>query len=227
MRAPIALTRTLAVTRYLMADLLRSQRFVLPLLVYVAAVAVLMGGDPGPPPQPWAASVGLLYPISAWLAITVSNAEEPVGRQVTVAASGGWPRLQAGVMITCLVGDMVLLACAVLRPLVPLGGVSYPYSSRMVLVGVLAHVAAAGTGTALGIALGRPLIGRIGWSAVLIGLTVLATITQPWLPPVGAAILTLNGSAPSLSVLTLYAALGLLLSGMAGWLTVIVERRYS
>ncbi len=210
-----------------MADLLRSQRFLVPLLAYLAAVAVLMGGGPGPPPQPWAASAGLLYPISAWLAITVSNTEESVGRQATVAASGGWWRLQAGVLLTCLVGDAVLMACAVLRPLVPLGSVSYAYSARMVLVGVLVHVAAAGTGTALGLVFGRPRVSRIGWSAVLIGLTVLATITQPWLPPVGVSIVTLNGPEPSLSVLTMSAVLGLLLSGMALWLVTVAERRYN
>ncbi|HEY3895417.1 MAG TPA: hypothetical protein VGL88_08630, partial [Pseudonocardiaceae bacterium] len=66
-----------AVARYLRADLLRSQRFIVPVVVYLGLLAVLFGGDPGPPPVPWAASTLALYPVSAWLAITTANTEDP------------------------------------------------------------------------------------------------------------------------------------------------------
>ena len=61
--------RTLAVARFLAADVLRSQRYLLPLLVYAAVLGVLFGNDPGPPPGPWAASALALYPLAAWFAV--------------------------------------------------------------------------------------------------------------------------------------------------------------
>jgi hypothetical protein len=72
--------------RYLGSDLLRSQRFLLPVLLYVLLLAPLFGGDPGPPPQLWTVTAVVLYPVSCWLAVTVANTEDPVQRQVTVAA---------------------------------------------------------------------------------------------------------------------------------------------
>ncbi|WP_051342480.1 hypothetical protein [Pseudonocardia spinosispora] len=213
---PLVTSRAaLAVSRYLAADLLRSQRFLLPVLAYLTVVMVLMGGDPGPPPQLWGASVGLLYPISAWLTIVVANAEDPSARHVTVTAAGGWLRVQIGVLITCLGADLILLAAAVLRPLLPLGGTPYPYTPRMLLIGALAHLAAAGAGTALGLLFGPPIVARIGWSAVATGLAVLMTVTQPWLPPVGTAIRTLEQPHQPLLGLALGAAFSVLIAGLA------------
>lgn len=61
----------------------------------------------------------------------------------------------------------------------------------VVATGVLAHLAAASTGTALGLLCARPLVPRIGWSLLIGVLVVIATAVQPWLPPVGASIAVL------------------------------------
>lgn len=215
---------TTVVARYLGADLLRSQRFIIPVFVYLAVTAVLLGGDPGPPPTPWAATTLVLYPVSAWLAITTVNAEDPVQRQVTVAAAGGWARVCVGILVTCLAGDGVLVAFSVLRPLIPVATTPYHYPAALLLAGALAHVAGSTTGTAVGLLCTRPLINRLGWSLMSAVTIVLLTATAPWLPPVGAAAEALSTPNPPWATLAACATLGVLLAGLACVVTILVSR---
>lgn len=44
--------RTPAVAGYLAADMLHSQRYLIPLLLHAIVIGILLGGVPGPPPGP-------------------------------------------------------------------------------------------------------------------------------------------------------------------------------
>ncbi|GAA5126408.1 hypothetical protein [Pseudonocardia adelaidensis] len=207
------LARTLAVARYLTADVARSQRFLLPLLAHGAVLAVLFGGDPGPPPGPWAASALAVYPAAAWLAVVVANTEAAEQRAVTIASAGGPSRVTAATLLVALVGGLVLAALSVLVPAL----VSrYPYPPPVLLAGALAHVACAATGTALGLLVARPVVARIGWSFCIGVAVVMVTAVQPWLPPVGSAVEALvSGGLPLVE-----AALGVGLvvaAGLVSW----------
>jgi len=57
-------TTTAAVARYLLADVVHSQRVILPFVVQVGVLAVLFGGDPGPLPAPWGVSCLAAYPVA-------------------------------------------------------------------------------------------------------------------------------------------------------------------
>jgi hypothetical protein len=212
----------IGLVRYLGSDLLRSQRFLLPMLLYVGLLAPLLGGDPGPSPQLWTFTALVLCPVSCWLAVTVANTEDPVQRQVTIAAAGGPTRVAVGVLVTCLLADAVLVAIAMCWPMLTS---SYAFSTQTVMAGVLAHVAVAGTGTAAGLLCARPVLHGIGWSAVVGGGTVFIAVTQNWLPPVGLAVRSLNESPVPTSTLALQAVLGLTLSAAATALTVVVHNR--
>jgi hypothetical protein len=184
-----------AVARYLTADVLRSQRFLLPVVVYGAVLAVLYGGDPGPPPASWAASALVLYPVTAWLAFVVANTEDPVQRTVTVAAAGGHGAVVAGTLVVALAGDVLLVAASVLVPVLV---TAYPHPPALVLLGLAGHLACAVTGTAVGLLCARPLVTRVGWSLCLGSLVVLLTAVWPELPPVGTSVraLTTDDVAP-------------------------------
>ncbi|MGH3671503.1 MAG: hypothetical protein ACRDSH_12835 [Pseudonocardiaceae bacterium] len=216
---------TIAVVRYLSADLLRSQRFIVPLLTYGVLLAVLFGGNPGPPPAPWAASTLALYPISAWLAITTANTEDPTQRHITIAATGGWLPVAGGVLLTCLLGDLTLVAISVLWPLIPIITVTYPYPAQVLLAGALAHLTSATTGTAIGLLCARPLITRFGWTILTTLIVLLVTAVQPWLPPVGTAVKALTDTSIPIGHLALDTALGLALAGIACTVTIIVSHR--
>jgi hypothetical protein len=176
-----------AVARYLLADALRSQRVIIPIVLQIAVLAVLFGGDPGPLPTPWAVSCLTAYPVAAWLALTIANTEDPIQRTVTIAAAGGPGPVATGTLLVALLGDLVLTVLSVGW------GVAAGHGAppAVVATGVLAHLAAAGTGTALGLLCARPLVPRIGWSLLIGVLVVIATAVQPWLPPVGASIAVL------------------------------------
>ncbi|MEU7816155.1 hypothetical protein [Pseudonocardia sp. NPDC049154] len=210
-----------AVARYLLADAVRSQRAVLPVVLQVAVLAVLFGGDPGRLPEPWGASVLTLYPVAAWLALTVAHTEDPVQRGVTVAAAGGFGPVAAGTLLVALAGDIGLAVLSVAWPLV-----ATPYSAppAVVVTGLLAHLAAGATGTAVGLLCARPWIRRIGRSLLVGAVVVIATAVQPWLPPVGSAVHALErGAGPGAFVLPVVLALGLAV--LVAWAGVVRARR--
>lgn len=212
----------IALVRYLGSDLLRSQRFVLPVFLYVLVLAPLLNGDPGPPPELWVLTAVVLYPVSCWLAVTVANTEDPVQRHVTVAAAGGPGRVAAGVLLTCLLADLVLVAIAVGWPVLSTG---YAFPARTVAAGVFANVAVATTGTAVGLLCARPVMHSVGWSVVVAGGTLFATGAQPWLPPIGLAFRQLSDSPVATVGLGLQAALGLALAVLAAGATVLAHNR--
>jgi hypothetical protein len=211
--------RTWACARYLGADVLRSQRVLLPVILYAGVLAVLFGGDPGPLPAPWAASALCLYPVAAWLALVVANTEEQPARHVTVVAAGGPARVVGATLAVALAVDALLVVAATLLPI----AVShYPVPDGAPVAGLCVHAAAAATGTAIGLLVARPLVHRIGWSFCLGAVAVTVTGVQPWLPPVGAAIraLTAGGPPPWAP-----AVLGVVLAGAAAVVVWAVESR--
>jgi len=188
------MVRTVACARLLTADVLRSQRVLLPVILYAGVLAVLYGGDPGPLPAPWAASALILYPVATWLALVVANSEEPPTRLVTVAAAGGTGRVVAATLAVVLAADVLLSAAATVAPLLL---TRYPAPPDGFALGFCTHLAAAATGTAIGLLVARPLITRIGWSFCIAAVAVTATAVQPWLPPVGTAVHAVtNGADP-------------------------------
>jgi hypothetical protein len=215
----VAASRVLAVTRYLLALLVDSQRYLLPVLLALAVLGVLFGGDPGPPPTPWAASALAMYPLAAWLALIVANVEDPVQRTVTVAAAGGRAAVAAATLLIAMAGDLVLVVLAVFGPVLL---TRYTYPPATIVLGLLAHVACTTAGTAVGLLCARPVVRRIGWSFALAVPVIVVTAVQPWLPPVGTAVKALSsaGDPPLPS-----AVLGVVLAGLAAFVAWWVDTR--
>ena len=211
--------RTLAVARYVAADVVRSERVLIPVVVYGVVLAVLLSDSVGRPPGVWPATALALYPTAAWLTLVVANHQSPAQRLVTMAAAGGPVRLVTGTVLVALAADAVLVLVSVVVPVVRAAD---PYPTEAVLSGVLVHVAAATTGTAIGVLFARPLVTRIGWSFLLAVISVVTvTAVQPWLPPVGSAVRALTSDAPPLGE----ALLGLLLVAAAAAMAVAADRR--
>lgn len=206
----------IGLVRYFCSDLLRSHRFLLPVFLYVLVLAPLFNGDPGPPPRLWVVTAVVLYPVSCWLAVTVANTEDPVQRHVTIAAAGGPGRVAAGVVLTCLLGDLVLVAVAIGWPMLSTG---YAFPAPAVAAGTFANIAVAATGTAVGLLCARPVITSAGWSAVVAAAALFVTGATPWLPPVGLAFRELGTEPVSTVGLGLHAAFGLALAGLAAGAT--------
>ncbi|MBW4717627.1 hypothetical protein [Saccharothrix obliqua] len=168
--------------RYLLADVLRGQRFLPPLLVYGAVLAMFNAGDAGPPLSAYAGSCAFLYPAAVWLTVVIATSEDPVRRAVTVVAAGGWGRAQAAVtLLSCLAVTAVALAAAVVPPLVQ----PRPYPVAVVVLGFAALLVCGLTGVGVGVLCARPVITRHGWSALTAAALAVAAFLFGQVPPIG------------------------------------------
>ncbi|WP_328301419.1 ABC transporter [Streptomyces sp. NBC_00435] len=156
-----------ALLRYQAALLLRSQRWLAPVLLYAAFLAVgIRPGDPVLDSLGYAAAG--LVPVTAWL-VRICVTAEPDAARDCVAAAAGPVRVHAAALLTALAGALaaggasalaVLLLCD--RGGVPAGDAG--------LAGALAVAACALTGGAVGALGSRPLLGRPGFAVLATGL---------------------------------------------------------
>jgi hypothetical protein len=187
----------LALLRYLAADVLRSHRYFPPAFLYLLVAGIFDArGDAGSALNAYGASALVLYPLGAWLAVAVANAEDDTQRHITATAAGGW---------TKLVGAVSLLASAGLVPLVlvstiwPAITAARPYHFDELAVGFAAQMACGLTGVAVGVPLGRPMLRKIGWSMLAIAAVVVLTYQFGRIPPVGSMVGLLSNTPPTMA----------------------------
>lgn len=175
-----------ALIRYQAALLLRSQRWLAPLLLYGAFLGV--GVRSG---QPVLDSLGYtaagLLPVTAWFVQICATQEPPAARTVVAAAVGGQPRAHLAALLTAL-GSAGLLGAAatavvllISEPASTDHTVEVPLPSAG-LAGLLATACCALLGAAVGALCTRPLLHRRGWSiaaTVLAALLALVTSGSP------------------------------------------------
>ncbi|MGW1776040.1 ABC transporter [Streptomyces sp. NPDC002104] len=152
-----------ALVRYQAALLLRSQRWLAPLLLYAAFLAVgVRPGDPVLDSLGYAAAG--LVPVTAWLVRICVTAEPDAARDCAAAAAGP-VRVHAAALLTALAGALaaggagalaVLLLCD--RTGVRAGAAAF--------AGALAVGACALTGGAVGALGSRPLLRRPGYAVL-------------------------------------------------------------
>lgn len=219
--------RLVATVRFLVADLVRDQRVVIPVLLHLAVLGVVVGGDHTRAPGPWTASVLLLYPVTAWIGLTTAHLEEPDQRRVTTAAAGGPAVVTLATVVAALAVAAVPVVAGVLLPVLvnPAG-----FPGATLAAAALAHLAVACSGLALGTVCAPPVVARVGWSFALVTVVVLTTVGATWLPPVGVAADAVASASPdhvtsTLPALGATAALAVLLLGVAGLVSWAVARR--
>ncbi|MFI8511756.1 ABC transporter [Streptomyces sp. NPDC085460] len=164
-----------ALLRYHSALFLRSQRWLAPLLLYAAVVAV--GVRPG---DPVLGSLGIaaagLLPVSAWAA-RICLTREPAAARAVTAAAGGRSRAHLAALVTGP-GWSVLAGAVAVCAVTATGDLSGTGAPAALLAGVLATTACALTGGAVGALASRPFVKPPGWSvgALLLG-ALLALVT--------------------------------------------------
>lgn len=200
-----------ALVRYLAADLLRSQTFFLPALLFLAVLGMLNSGNLGPPLSGYQGTALLLYPVAAVLTMVIANAEDPIQRQVTLVTARGWGRVLTALLALSVLAVLLLTALSLLVPLVlnP-----RPQPPELLLAGGLAHLGSGLLGVAVGLLCARPLLHRPVHAVCAILLGVILVIFLGRVPPVGNLMLLLDdrtGAAaalgPLLGNLTLSAGL--------------------
>ncbi|MFI1176125.1 ABC transporter [Streptomyces melanogenes] len=212
-----------ALVRYQTALLLRSQRWLAPVLLYVAFVAV--GVQPGNPvlDSLGYAAAGLL-PVGAWLA-RLCVTQEPAAARACAAAAAGPGRVHLAALATAL-GATALLGAAGTLYVVAVGDpasadhrVAVPLGPATA-AGLLASAVCALLGAAVGALGSRPLLHARGWSLCLTALAALLALVVKGSPARYAVNGLVNGSRTGdvhLAVVPLIAAAALT---AAAWATV-------
>ncbi|WP_326657113.1 ABC transporter [Streptomyces sp. NBC_00385] len=175
-----------ALVRYQAALLLRSQRWLAPVLLYVAFLGVgVRSGQPVLDSLGYSAA-GLL-PVTAWLVQVCVTQEPPAARTVVAAAVGGQPRAHLAALLAASGCAGLLGAAATAVVLV----ISEPASTDHTvevplpsagLAGLLAAACCVLLGATVGALCARPLLHRRGWSVattVLAALLALVTSGSP------------------------------------------------
>ncbi|MEV6673729.1 ABC transporter [Streptomyces sp. NPDC051162] len=174
-----------ALLRYQAALLLRSHRWLPPLLLYAAFMAVgVQAGQPVLDSFGYASAA--LLPVAAWLVRVCVTNEPAAARDCAAAAAGPW-RVHLAAVLTALTASTVLALAAT----AVVAGISDPHGSdhqaRVPLgpataQGTVAAVACALLGTGVGALCNRPLLRSTAWavpSTVLAAFLVLFAGVSP------------------------------------------------
>ncbi|MET9595829.1 ATP-binding cassette domain-containing protein [Streptomyces sp. NPDC006516] len=197
--APRPAVRLIAApTRYHLALLARSQRWLAPVLLYAAVLGV--GLRPG---QPVLDSLGYaaaaLVPVAAWLARLCVTQEPPAARTVTASAAG--PSRAHVASLLAALGSALALGVAgtgitllISEPSSTGHTVDVPIPPAA-LAGLLAAACCALLGTAVGALCSRPVLRRRGWSLLVTLLGVLLALVGRGSPAREAVTGLVSGSA--------------------------------
>lgn len=172
---------SVALLRYLGADVLRSQRWVAPLLAYLGGVAIFNVAG-GPLLTTYADTATVMLPVSVWLTVVVANSEDPVQAAVTAVTVGGGGRLRLGKLLTAWAACGLLTAVAVMWPLV-VRSYAGPATAGDVAAGVAAHLLVALFGAGVGSLGMRDVLPRTGWTVLVAASLCLADVLLPHAPP--------------------------------------------
>lgn len=184
-----------ALVRYIGADVVRSQRWLAPVVLFIAACAVF-NSDVGPLLTTYAETTALLFPIALWMTWVITNSEDPVHASITAVTVGGVNRLRLTKLLSAFIACAVLAAFAVALPLA-LANHSDPLTIGHVVAGLTAHLVVAAAGVAIGSLLMQSVIRRPGWAFVVATLAFIVEIAIPHFPPVRQILVLLNEDHPA------------------------------
>ncbi|MEW2506399.1 hypothetical protein AB0878_38705 [Amycolatopsis sp. NPDC047767] len=208
----------LAVSRYYLALLGHSQRYLPAVLAYLA-LSVILYSDPHSPVLPlYGVSSGALVVLGCWLTIAVLDIEDPVQRLVTLSHARSRRRTIGGAVFAVFGCVVVLTVITIVWS----GIRTWQLSWDAFGVGLVSLLASGLLGIAIGLPCSRLLVGRIGWTVLAAVLVLGLVLLGKWVPLVHPLITALTNSAPYggalvLAVVTSVVALGVS-AGVVGWL---------
>jgi hypothetical protein len=217
---------TVALFRYFLSTFAHSQRYLAPVLLYIALIAVLTGSDSGPLVPVYATCSVAMFVCSAWLTVALLNTEDPVGRGILVVAAGASRAVLGAAVWLAFVAVVVMAGVGLGYPL--MSG-SHASDGADLVVGIVALLTCGVMGMAVGLACSRTVIGRPGFSLVAATIMVGLWLLVPWLPPIHPLLRLLESGEPARQLLLRaigWAAIGVafLAASAAGTQYVTVRR---
>lgn len=182
----------LAVSRYYLALLGHSQRYLPAGLAYLALCAILYA-DPSSPVLPLfgVSSAGVLV-LGCWLTIALLDIEDPVQRLITLNHAGGNRKTIGGAVLT-------VFGCTLVCTLVTVGWAAThrnQLQAQIIGAGLATHLACALVGIAIGLPCSRLLVSRIGWTVLAAVLVLGVVLLGKWVPLVHPLLQALMNGSP-------------------------------
>ncbi|ASR33672.1 hypothetical protein BAY61_00220 [Prauserella marina] len=211
----------IATTRYQLALLAHSQRYLPPLLGYLATLAILYSSADAPALPEFAISTAALLVVACWLVIALVGAEDPAQRLITMSHARRRLTVLVAPAIAALTCTMLLTLGSLCWAMLVHGGVPLADLGW----GLLAHIAGACWGIAIGLACSQYFIPRIGFTVLTALPALAALLLVRWLPLVNPMLRALAGeTAPARPVL-LAAVTSVLALGLSTGMATAASRR--
>jgi hypothetical protein len=147
-----------------------------PLVTFLVVLGVLYSFRPVPVLSSYAITAMALYPIAAWVSLTLLGSEGEIQRQVTAVHAGGLRRVYLAKLASAMLAVLVLTVVALLVPML-LHEFTHQPSATQLLVGLLAHLTAALPAILIGALFSNPVVRRQGYA--LFGVLVCLLLTIP------------------------------------------------
>jgi hypothetical protein len=208
----------IVLVRYLLADVLRTQRWVAPMLTYLAALMII-GPPTGPVLPTYAMAAAALVPIGMWATVVVFTSEEPAQAAITMSIAGGFRRVWPAKVLAALLSTLVLGYASMIWLTVT----SNQYEHLG--VGFVDYTMTALAGVAFGALISRPILTKISWTALLGVAICLAQLLVRQAPPVNAMIDLYADDTPGAGAILVVAAETVVLSALVAGIAHALARR--
>jgi hypothetical protein len=187
----------IALVRYTLSTVLLSQRYLPPVLLFLAILAIFTSKDNGPLIPVYALCAASVFVCATWLTIATVNTEDPTQQSITVVNAGGAGRVLVASVWVAFGWCALIIVVGLCYPLT---SGHHPFGPAIVLLGAVAELTGACAGVAVGLLCSRLVIRRTGYAAlVAVGATFLFLLV-PHMPPVNPVfhLLAANRSPASL-----------------------------
>lgn len=171
----------IALIRYTSATMLHSQRYLAPVLLFMAALGVLSSNDSGPLAPIYGLCAGTLLVCATWFTIALISIEDPAHRAITVVSARHSGKVLLASVSVAVISCLVLAVVGVLLPL--LTGTHTVDTADLVL-GIEAELTGAAMGIAIGLLCSRLVIRRRGYALIVALALAMAVLFVRGLPPV-------------------------------------------
>lgn len=189
----------IALIRYTSATMLHAQRYLAPVLLFMAALGVSSSNDSGPLPPIYGLCAGLLFVCATWFTIALISIDDPVHRAITVVSARNSGKVLLASVSVAVISCLMLAVAGLILPL--LVGAHTVEAADLVL-GIEAQLTGAFVGIAIGLLCSRLVIRRQGYALIVALGLVMAVLFVRGLPPVNVLLRLMANTATSAELIT-------------------------